>query len=77
MCRAVLPEMEASGGVIVSIGSISGIVSDPSLSDAFKTVQIGQVESNQPDPAKPLFAEIVIKPRTDLKRLKEVLVLKK
>jgi NAD(P)-dependent dehydrogenase (short-subunit alcohol dehydrogenase family) len=31
MCRAVLPEMEASGGVIVNIGSISGVVSDPSL----------------------------------------------
>jgi meso-butanediol dehydrogenase/(S,S)-butanediol dehydrogenase/diacetyl reductase len=31
MCRAVLPEMEKSGGVIVNIGSISGIVSDPSL----------------------------------------------
>jgi hypothetical protein len=53
------------------------IVSDPSLADAFKTVQIGQVESNQPVPSKPLFAEIIVKPRTDLKRLKEVLVLKK
>jgi meso-butanediol dehydrogenase/(S,S)-butanediol dehydrogenase/diacetyl reductase len=31
MCRAVLPEMEKSGGIIVNIGSISGIVSDPSL----------------------------------------------
>ena len=31
MCRAVLPGMEASGGVIVNIGSISGLVSDPSL----------------------------------------------
>jgi meso-butanediol dehydrogenase/(S,S)-butanediol dehydrogenase/diacetyl reductase len=31
MCRAVLPEMEQSGGVIVNIGSISGVVSDPSL----------------------------------------------
>ncbi len=31
MCRAVLPDMEKSGGVIVNIGSISGIVSDPSL----------------------------------------------
>jgi len=53
------------------------IVSDPTLADAFKTVQIGQVESNQPVPSKPLFAEIIVKPRTDLKRLKEVLVLKK
>jgi meso-butanediol dehydrogenase/(S,S)-butanediol dehydrogenase/diacetyl reductase len=31
MCRAVLPGMEKSGGVIVNIGSISGLVSDPSL----------------------------------------------
>jgi meso-butanediol dehydrogenase/(S,S)-butanediol dehydrogenase/diacetyl reductase len=31
MCRAVLPEMEKSGGVIVNIGSTSGIMSDPSL----------------------------------------------
>lgn len=31
MCRAVLPDMEKSGGVIVNIGSISGVVSDPSL----------------------------------------------
>jgi len=31
MCRAVLPDMEESGGVIINIGSISGMVSDPSL----------------------------------------------
>ncbi|HET6621041.1 MAG TPA: SDR family oxidoreductase [Dongiaceae bacterium] len=31
MCRAVLPEMEKTSGVIVNIGSISGVVSDPSL----------------------------------------------
>jgi meso-butanediol dehydrogenase/(S,S)-butanediol dehydrogenase/diacetyl reductase len=31
MCRAVLPGMEKSGGVIVNIGSISGLVSDPSM----------------------------------------------
>src|SRR5690242_13555957 len=31
MCRAVLPEMEGTGGVIVNIGSISGVVSDPSM----------------------------------------------
>src|SRR5262249_42875238 len=31
MCRAVLPEMQESGGVIVNIGSISGVVSDPSM----------------------------------------------
>lgn len=31
MCRAVLAGMEKDGGVIVNIGSISGIVSDPSM----------------------------------------------
>ena len=31
MCRAVLPEMEKAGGVIVNIGSISGVVSDRSM----------------------------------------------
>jgi meso-butanediol dehydrogenase/(S,S)-butanediol dehydrogenase/diacetyl reductase len=31
MCRAVLPGMEQSGGAIVNIGSISGLVSDPSM----------------------------------------------
>lgn len=30
-CRAVLPEMTAHGGVIVNIGSISGLVADPSM----------------------------------------------
>ncbi|MGH6685018.1 MAG: SDR family NAD(P)-dependent oxidoreductase, partial [Pseudolabrys sp.] len=31
MCRAVLPGMEISGGAIVNIGSISGLVSDRSM----------------------------------------------
>jgi meso-butanediol dehydrogenase/(S,S)-butanediol dehydrogenase/diacetyl reductase len=31
MCRAMLPDMERSGGVIVNIGSISGLVSDPAM----------------------------------------------
>lgn len=31
MCRAVLPQMQTDGGVIVNIGSISGMVSDPSM----------------------------------------------
>ena len=29
--RAVLPQMQTDGGVIVNIGSISGMVSDPSM----------------------------------------------
>ena len=31
MCRAALPAMTQSGGAIVNIGSISGLVSDPSM----------------------------------------------
>jgi NAD(P)-dependent dehydrogenase (short-subunit alcohol dehydrogenase family) len=31
MCRAVLPAMTADGGVIVNIGSISGVVADPAM----------------------------------------------
>jgi NAD(P)-dependent dehydrogenase (short-subunit alcohol dehydrogenase family) len=31
MCRAVLPVMQETGGVIINIGSISGVVSDPSM----------------------------------------------
>lgn len=31
MCRAVLPEMERTGGVIVNIGSISASAADPSM----------------------------------------------
>ena len=31
MCRSVLREMETAGGVIINVGSISGMVSDPSM----------------------------------------------
>lgn len=31
MCRAMLPALELTGGAIVNIGSISGVVSDPSM----------------------------------------------
>jgi NAD(P)-dependent dehydrogenase (short-subunit alcohol dehydrogenase family) len=31
MCRAILPLMQEVGGVIINIGSISGLVSDPSM----------------------------------------------
>lgn len=31
LCRAVLPQMEEDGGVIVNIGSISGNLADPSM----------------------------------------------
>jgi hypothetical protein len=38
---------------------------------------IGQVESIRPQPDKPLFAEIIVKPRIDLRKLKEVWILRK
>ncbi|WP_108882441.1 glucose 1-dehydrogenase [Anderseniella sp. Alg231-50] len=31
MCRAVLPQMQDGGGNIINIGSISGVVSDPTM----------------------------------------------
>jgi meso-butanediol dehydrogenase/(S,S)-butanediol dehydrogenase/diacetyl reductase len=31
LCRSVLPDMITAGGVIVNIGSISGVVADPSM----------------------------------------------
>ncbi len=54
------------------------VVSDPI--DYPKILQgrkIGQVESVQPMSGKPLFAEIIVKPSTDLRQLSEVLVMKK
>lgn len=38
---------------------------------------MGVVESVRPQPSKPLYAEIIVKPRTDLRKLTEVLVLRK
>jgi len=53
------------------------VVADTSFPEVFQNRLIGQVESIRPLPSKPLFAEIIIKPRTDLKRLREVLMLMK
>jgi len=39
--------------------------------------QIGQIDTIHPMPSKPLFAEIIVKPRTDLRTLKEVLLMRK
>ena len=35
------------------------------------------IETIRPIPSKPLFAEIIVKPRTDLRKLSEVLVMRK
>jgi len=51
------------------------VVADTSFPEVFQNRQIGQVESIRPQASKPLFAEIIIKPRTELKRLREVLML--
>ncbi|MDB5320269.1 MAG: rod shape-determining protein MreC [Phycisphaerales bacterium] len=39
--------------------------------------QIGQIDSIRAMTSKPLFAEIIVKPRTDLRTLKEVLLMRK
>jgi cell shape-determining protein MreC len=39
--------------------------------------QFAQVESIRPFTAKPLYAEIILKPRNDLRKLREVLVMRK
>jgi cell shape-determining protein MreC len=38
---------------------------------------LGQIETIRPLAAKPLFAEIIVKPRVDLRKLPEVLVMRK
>jgi len=38
--------------------------------------QIGQIDTIRAMPSKPLFAEIIVKPRTDLRTLKEVLLMR-
>jgi hypothetical protein len=37
--------------------------------------KIGQIESVKPSTRNPLFAEIIVRPKVDLRRLKEVMVL--
>lgn len=54
------------------------VVDDPSFRDRIIQARpLGQVESIKPQASKPLFAEIRIQPRTDLKKLTKVLVMKK
>lgn len=53
------------------------VISDPELAPIVQNRPLGQIESIRPQTAKPLFAEIIIKPRTDLRKLNKVLVLRK
>jgi hypothetical protein len=53
------------------------IVQDPRFRTVLQGRQIGQVETVRPMPSKPLYAEIIIKPRIDLQKLPEVLVMRK
>lgn len=57
------------------------IVSDPNFPQGSRDLvqhrPLGLIESIQPQRGKPLFAEIIIKPRTTLENLSEVLVLRK
>jgi len=52
-------------------------VTDPRYKELMQGRPIGQVETVRPIPTKPLFAEIVVKPRADLQKLREVLVARK
>lgn len=53
------------------------VIAEPDWPDIVQGRQIGQVESKRPLPSKPVFAEVIVKPRTDLRKLREVLVMKK
>jgi cell shape-determining protein MreC len=50
---------------------------DPDYPTIVQNRVLGQVESVRPQPDKPLFAEIIVKPRTDLRKLREVWLLRK
>ena len=50
------------------------VVSDTDYPAIIQERQIGQIETIRPIPSKPLFAEIIVKPRKDLKTLNEILV---
>jgi hypothetical protein len=50
------------------------VVSDTDYPAIIQERQIGQIESIHPMPSKPLFAEIIVKPRKDLRTLNEILV---
>ena len=50
------------------------VVSDTDYPAIIQERQIGQIESIRPIPGKPLFAEIIVKPRKDLRTLPEILV---
>jgi cell shape-determining protein MreC len=50
------------------------IVADSDYSAIMQERQIGQIDTIRPMPSKPLFAEIIVKPRTNLRTLPEVLL---
>lgn len=53
------------------------IVTDPEPEyEVLRGQILGEVAEIHPLPSKPLFAEILIRPRTDLRKLREVLVMK-
>ncbi len=53
------------------------VIADNTWPAIMQNRPVGQVESVGHLAAKPLFAEIIIKPRTDLRRLREVLIMRK
>jgi hypothetical protein len=53
------------------------IVNDTDYPDIMQGRPLAKVETVRPIPAKPLFAEIIARPRKDLLKLREVLVMRK
>jgi cell shape-determining protein MreC len=50
------------------------VVSDTDYPAIIQERQIGQIDTIRPIPNKPLFAEIIVKPRVDLRKIDEVLI---
>lgn len=69
--------VQAGDWVVINDPDWDILVGGPSRKKLLQGRQLGQVEHVRPIPAKPLFAEITIRPRTDLRKLGEVLVLKR
>jgi len=53
------------------------VLADNEYPSVVQDCQVGQVESIRPLPSKPLFAEIIVKPRADLRKLQEVFIVRK
>jgi cell shape-determining protein MreC len=62
---------------VLKVGDWVIIGEDTDFPDLIRGRPFGQIEAIRPLPSKPLFAEITVKPRIDLRKLREVLVMRK